>query len=258
LTLGLGPARAWEHSVWDERSYNAPHALAIGAHHRTERMCWVIYVYGDDSADEKKERVVAVAVIGGTEETWSVVENKWLARTRGVPFHANDCESDQGDYKNNKHADNKALYRDLTTILAESDLGGLGLAIDVVAQQKIFPGSFELAYYEAFLEALTVSAKVAKSAGQIAELTFDISADAWTRSRCTNWLELAPGGRSAIGRRLTIRLTELGRLSVWRLLTGILIIVEVQGSQADSRNGYSRIHPSPPATQSAGFYEILL
>jgi hypothetical protein len=46
--------------------------------------------------------------------------------------------------------------------------------------------------------------------------------DAWTRSRCTNWLELAPVGRSAIGRRLTIRLTELGRLSAWRLLTFIL------------------------------------
>jgi hypothetical protein len=30
----------------------------------------MVHVYGDDGADAKKERVVAVAVIAGTEEWW--------------------------------------------------------------------------------------------------------------------------------------------------------------------------------------------
>jgi hypothetical protein len=51
-------------------------------------------------------------------------------------------------------------------------------AIDLVAQlaqQKVFPGSLELAYYRAFLECLTRTAECAKNLGEIAEFTFDIS-----------------------------------------------------------------------------------
>lgn len=40
----------------------------------------MIHVYGDDGADAKKERVVAVAVIAGTEEWWQNVEDQWIVR----------------------------------------------------------------------------------------------------------------------------------------------------------------------------------
>ena len=160
----------------------------------------MIHVYGDDGADAKKERVVAVAVIAGTEEWWQNVEDQWIVRCGGIPFHATDCESDQGDYKNIPTEENKAMYRDLTGILASSLLGGIGIAIDLAAQTKIIPGALPLAYYRAFLECVERAANVAENLGEIAELTFDISTEnehnagllyAWARNgdaRFRKWL----------------------------------------------------------------------
>jgi hypothetical protein len=141
------------------------------------RVSAVIYVYGDDGSDEKKERVTAISVVAGLEEWWQDVEDQWKVRCGGIPFHATDCESNQGDYRSIPHDDNKAMYRDLTGILAASNLGGLGIAIDITAQRKIFPYSLELAYYRAFLEGLNRCATMAKNVGEIAKLTFDISTE---------------------------------------------------------------------------------
>jgi hypothetical protein len=140
-------------------------------------MCLVIHVYGDDGADANKERVIAVAVIAGTEEWWQNVEDQWVVRCGGIPFHATDCESNQGDYRNISYEENKAMYRDLTGILAASMVGGIGVAIDLTAQKKIIPGALPLAYYRAFLECVERAANVAQNLGKIAELTFDISTE---------------------------------------------------------------------------------
>lgn len=137
----------------------------------------MIYVYGDDSADAKKERVIAVSVIAGYEEWWKELEDKWVARTGGIPFHANECESDQGDYKNTDHKQNKALYRDCVTLLVESKVGGIGIAMDLTAQRRIFPYSLELGYYRAFLECLNRATELSKNLGEVAALTFDISTE---------------------------------------------------------------------------------
>ena len=122
----------------------------------------MIRVYGDDGADEKKERVIAVAVLAGREEWWQEVEDDWIARCRGIPFHATDCESDQGDYGDIPHEENKAMYRDLTSILVASKVGGIGIAIDLPAQKKIIPGGLPLAYYRAFLECIERAANVSR------------------------------------------------------------------------------------------------
>jgi len=137
----------------------------------------VIYVYGDDGADEKQERATAVSVIAGLEEWWIELDNKWLKRCGGIPFHANECESDRGDYEGIPHAQNKAMYRDLTRILAESKVGGIAIAIDLAAQRTIFPHALELAYYRAFVECLSSCATLGKNLGEIAKLTFDISTE---------------------------------------------------------------------------------
>jgi len=137
----------------------------------------MIFVYGDDSADERKQRVSAVAVVVGDEEGWQALESKWIERTNGIPFHARDCESDRGDYANISHDDNKSLYRALTTMLAESDLGGFGVAVDLVAQRQIFPESLDLAYYKAFLDVVQSAKNLAVHFNQIAKLTFDISTE---------------------------------------------------------------------------------
>jgi hypothetical protein len=138
-------------------------------------MCLVIYAYGDDGADEKRERVIAVSVIAGYEEWWEEFEDQWRIRCGGIPFHAKDCESDQGDYRGMPHEQNKAMYADLTGILAASKLGGLGVALDITAQRRIFPNALDLAYYRAFVECFSRASIVGENYQEIVKLTFDIS-----------------------------------------------------------------------------------
>src|SRR5258705_11941927 len=117
-------------------------------------MVSVIYAYGDDGGDEKRERVIAVSLIAGYEEWWQEVEHDWSVRCGGIPFHATDCESNHGDYEAIPHDETKAMYRDLTGILAASRLGGIGVAIDLTAQKSFFPGASPLNYLRGFLECL--------------------------------------------------------------------------------------------------------
>ena len=137
----------------------------------------MIPVYGDDSEDEKNERVVAVSGVVGTIPSWRALEREWLVRTDGIPFHANLCESDQGPYKHFPHRENKALYRDLVTMLAQSHLHGIGIAIDLIAANQIFPHTEEISYYKAFLRVMETMKDCARVNGEIADFTFDMRMD---------------------------------------------------------------------------------
>jgi hypothetical protein len=137
----------------------------------------VIYVYGDDGADEKRERVTSVAVVAGYDDWWQEVEDQWVARCGGIPFHAKDCESNWNDYRNISHDEAKALYRDLVGILASSKLGGIAVAIDLEAQKRLFPTALPIAYYKAFIECLDHISILCRNLGDMAELTFDISTE---------------------------------------------------------------------------------
>ncbi|HUL35429.1 MAG TPA: hypothetical protein VL128_16200 [Candidatus Eisenbacteria bacterium] len=134
----------------------------------------MIYAYGDDGSDERKKRVVAVSIIAGYEEWWQQLEDEWTIRCNGIPFHATDCESDKGDYKNIPHEENKATYRDLTGILAASRVGGLGIAIDLTAEKEVFPNAPPIAYYKAFLHCLEHLVNVAENINEVCEVTYDI------------------------------------------------------------------------------------
>jgi hypothetical protein len=137
----------------------------------------MLSVYGDESSDESKQRVFAVAGIIGPESYWEALESKWLARTEGVPFHANNCDSDHGDYEGKPHAENKALYRDLTVLLSESGLGGYGVAVDLVAQKEVFPEAPDIAYYKGFIEVLEVMNRCAEACGETVKFSFDSRAE---------------------------------------------------------------------------------
>lgn len=137
----------------------------------------MIYVYGDDGADENRERVVAVSAVAGLEEWWRDLESRWIPRCKGIPFHAKDCESDYQDYRGIPHEENKAMYRELTQIAADSSVSGIAVAIDLTAQQKVFPGSLQISYYRAFVEVIARVADMAESVGHIAKLTFDVSGE---------------------------------------------------------------------------------
>lgn len=134
----------------------------------------MLFVNGDESMDETNQRVCAVAGLIGWDEQWTALEWKWVNRTNGIPFHANDCDSDQGDYGSRPHWENKALYRDLTILLADSGLAGYGQAIDLSARSAIFPESEDISYYTAFQRVIMAMKNFASHAGDMAELTFDM------------------------------------------------------------------------------------
>lgn len=98
----------------------------------------MLTVFGDESADEKQQRVFAVAGIMGTQEEWDTLNKLWLNRTGGKPFHATDCDSNQGQYRSNPEEENKKLYADLTQLLAKTKMLGYCAVLDIQAYKKIF------------------------------------------------------------------------------------------------------------------------
>ena len=107
---------------------------------RKRRIVITMYaVYGDESHDSKEKEIYVVDGLIGSQEQWDEFETKWKERTGGRIFHASDCESDRGDFKNSSHGDNLKLYKDLTRILAESGFIGYAAAIDINAYNNAFP-----------------------------------------------------------------------------------------------------------------------
>jgi hypothetical protein len=151
--------------------------VRLSQHNQPERVCaLMILVYGDESTDERQERVFAVAGIAGTEEMWNAVETKWVERTKGIPFHAKDCDCNpgRGDYALFSHEENRALYRDLTQILAQSYLCGFASAYDLAAQRDAFPGPFEPpTYYQPFVDVVEMMYRIGMRGSETVKLTFD-------------------------------------------------------------------------------------
>jgi hypothetical protein len=107
---------------------------------RKKRKVIVMYsVFGDESHDEKAQRVYAVAGVGGSEKEWASLEYAWIERTKGIVFHPTDCESDKGDYKDFTHEENQRLYRDLVKILTNTGLLGCAAVIDLKGLRAVFP-----------------------------------------------------------------------------------------------------------------------
>jgi hypothetical protein len=141
----------------------------------------MLLVYGDESFDATQSRVCAVAGVVGTEEAWAELESKWKERTGPVPFHANHCDSDKGNYApqvgedaNQKHKENKSLYRDLVTLMACSGVGGFASAYDLAAQREAFPApTAPPLYYQPFVDVLEAMRNFAHNRESLVELTFD-------------------------------------------------------------------------------------
>jgi hypothetical protein len=101
----------------------------------------VLSVFGDESADETKQRVFAVSGLFGLESEWQAVEDAWTDLTKGEVFHAADWE----------YAKRRDEYKALTQVLASGQVGGVVYAVDLVAFQQVFPGTMrESAYMKGF------------------------------------------------------------------------------------------------------------
>ena len=135
----------------------------------------MLSVFGDDSADETRQRVFAVAGVIAPEWLWQKLEDAWLRRTGGIPFHATDCDSDHGDYAGNSHKENKHLYRDLSIMLAKSGAWGFGAALDLAAHREFFPGvPQDMSYYKGFEAVVTFLKTLARDRfNETVKFTFD-------------------------------------------------------------------------------------
>lgn len=149
-------------------------------------VCAVMFLlYGDESLDEKKERVCAVAGLIGTEDSWQALEAQWKALHGDVYFHANNCDSDHGTFAAQSgedvdavHRKNKRLYRDSITLLAESGIGGFGSAYDLAAQRQAFPPPYAPpVYYQPFLDVMEVMRNFADVRNDFVKFTFDSRAE---------------------------------------------------------------------------------
>lgn len=150
------------------------------------KVCVLMFlVYGDESLDEKKERVCAVAGLVGLEDSWAALESKWKALHGEVPFHANNCESDQGDYEpkpggdaDANHRKNQELYKQSAILLMESNIGGYGAAYDLAAQRQAFPEPYAPpVYYQPFLEVMEAMVHFANNRNDQVKFIFDSRAE---------------------------------------------------------------------------------
>jgi hypothetical protein len=151
-----------------------------------QSQCWgvsalMFLVYGDESLDETQSRVCAVGGLVGTEAAWISLEAKWKSLHGEIPFHANHCESDQGDYAprpgehpDERHKANQSLYKASVIAIAESDIGGFASAYDLAAQRIAFPPPYAPpVYYQPFLDVLQAMVTLSMNWGLMAKLTFD-------------------------------------------------------------------------------------
>jgi hypothetical protein len=101
----------------------------------------VLTAFGDESHDERSERVFTVASLIGRQDEWDALEVRWRARTGGWTFHAAECESDRGEYAASPHPENLKLYADLIKLIADARFLGVAVSMDLGAFRDIFPAA---------------------------------------------------------------------------------------------------------------------
>ena len=127
----------------------------------------MLTVFGDESHDERRERVFAVAGLLGADADWNAVVPAWTERTGGKVFHAATCETEYANHPDRAlHKENLRLYADLTRILAGSNLMGFGAAMHIGGWRNAFPASQqayapERAYHKCFSEVVIYFGRIA-------------------------------------------------------------------------------------------------
>ena len=133
-------------------------------------------IFGDESADERRERVFAVAGVIGTDDQWDDLIGKWIERTGGKIFHATDCENEYANHPDRKkHKQNLNLYHDLVQLIANSEVSGWGVGIDLAGHREFFPDVLpDIPYYKCLVEVVKRIARMAEEIGlSNLKFTFD-------------------------------------------------------------------------------------
>lgn len=114
----------------------------------------ILSVFGDESSDERQQRVFAVSGVFANSIEWGKAVEGWVQITKGEEFHAADWET-AGKYKE---------YMDLAQFLGECGLlGGFSVGLDLISFSEIFPNNLrDTGYYQCFSKLLDNHARSAK------------------------------------------------------------------------------------------------
>jgi hypothetical protein len=121
----------------------------------------VFTVFGDESSDDKGERIFSVAGVGGSQEEWDDLEVSWLKLTEGRVFHSSDCEAGRGDFANMGKKDRLKLYKDLVNLLISTKLLGYVVTTDVAGFHEFNPDTDSNApYHHCFVRVIVHFAEI--------------------------------------------------------------------------------------------------
>jgi hypothetical protein len=141
----------------------------------------MVSVFGDESADETKQRVFAVSAILGVEDQWEAAETAWLRVLDGREFHAAFWESEYADHPDTSlHKKNLATYRQLIDVLVSSGLCAYSLGLDIAAWRDVFGADRptyepirDVEYYKCFTDVISMVGKLMGGFGVPVQFTFD-------------------------------------------------------------------------------------
>lgn len=164
----------------------------------------MLIAYGDDSADERQERVFAAGAVVARREEWDDILPTWLKQNpMERPFHAKNCDSDRGDFKGRTHEENKQLYFDNVHLFVKSRrLFGAGVAISVRDYWDLFPFAPEdrfWPYYMCFAGVLASICRIAQLSipPERIKVTFDNDPAKKIDSRIYEFVAKQPGSLAA-------------------------------------------------------------
>lgn len=107
----------------------------------------ILSVFGDESSDERQERVFTVSGVCGTSAEWSLAIKEWMQITKGEEFHASDWET----------AGRHDEYCALAESLGRGIVAGFTVSLDLISFSEIFPNRLrDTGYYQCFSKILDV------------------------------------------------------------------------------------------------------
>src|SRR5690348_10563236 len=114
----------------------------------------LLTMVGDESHDEREERVFAIAAIMAPEDIWAAAEPWWNELMEGQVFHGARFETEFAhDKTSDRHQQRLARYGELARMLATTGVMGVGVGMDVAGAKEAFPDALrESSYLKCFSE----------------------------------------------------------------------------------------------------------
>lgn len=127
----------------------------------------MLWSYFDDCSDDKRRRYVAIGGLIAGESHWNGCgfHVDWAVATQRLkePFHATECETQKGQFKDWTKEECDQLMARLVSILVDKRLHGFASVVPVDLYRRLFPDAGEYdPYYLAVTHSIVGLASVAR------------------------------------------------------------------------------------------------